>query len=48
MRNRMCVGALVLTFLVSLTVLPAAAARLADDVRALVTFDFYAAAIEAR
>ena len=40
MVKRMCVGALTLSFLVSLAVLPTAAVKLAEDVRTLVTFDF--------
>lgn len=48
MRMRMCVGALALSFVVSLAVLPAAVTRLVNDVRTLVNFDFSVAAYETR
>lgn len=48
MRLRICVGALALSFLVSLAALPVAAARLVDDIRTLVTIEFRAVTIDQR
>ena len=48
MGKRVCAGVLALSILVSLAVLPAAVVRLVHDVRALVTFDFRVATVEAR
>ncbi|HEX8337018.1 MAG TPA: hypothetical protein VF621_09820 [Pyrinomonadaceae bacterium] len=48
MKLRMCVGALALGFLVSLAALPVAAARLVDDIRALITIELRAVTIDPR
>ena len=48
MRKQMCVGALALSFLVSLAALPAAAAKLVDDIRTLVTIELRAVTVDPR
>lgn len=42
MRKHLCVGALVVSILASVAVLPVAVVRLAKDIKTLVTFDISA------
>ena len=48
MRKYVCVGALAVSILASVAILPAAVVKLTEDIRTLVTLDFRAVTVSER